>query len=207
MNIVIMANGVIKNYEKTKKLIKNATYIIACDGGLNHLNEMEIKPDIIIGDLDSVKQDLICTAKLKGIKILEYPPMKDETDLELGIAHGLSQGATSLQIFGALGGRIDHELANLHLLTMEPNIIEICDEETKITLITKTTTLQKGDFKTISLIPLTTDVTGIVTQGLFYPLKGETLKVGTSRGVSNTFTGKTATITVDTGKLLAISYI
>lgn len=207
MTTIIIANGTISDYAATKQAIsKIKSYVIACDGGLCHAHAMEIVPNVVIGDMDSAPSEILEEAERQGAKILRYPIMKDETDLELAISHALENDAYPIKIYGALGGRIDHCLSNLHLLTIRPQAIEILDEKTSIKLISQSLTLQKENYDTLSLIPLTTAVTGITTQGLFYPLKNETLETGTSRGTSNYFTDGTATITIETGLLLAIRY-
>jgi len=204
MKTIILANGIIENYSAIKKYLTDASYIIACDGGIRHAHAMGIIPHIIIGDMDSVPPELLMQAEKQNVKIITHPAMKDETDLELAITHAYENGATQIKILGATGGRIDHQLANLHLLAMHPEITEICDEKTSIKLIASQLTVQKGEYETISLIPLTTEVTGITTTGLFYPLHGEALKVGFSRGVSNCFCADSATISIESGLLLAI---
>jgi len=204
MKTVILANGIIRDYAATKQAAADAAHIIACDGGLRHAHAMGMTPDAIIGDMDSVPPDLLESTKRSGTKTIIYPTMKDETDLELAMIHAHALGATSIKILGALGGRIDHALANMHLLAMYPQITEIWDEETSIQLIVSSLTLPKSDYVTLSLIPLTTEVTGITTHGLIYPLRGETLKVGSSRGISNCFSEDAAIVTIDTGLLLAI---
>ena len=196
MRTIVLANGAINNYAATKQALAGAEYIIACDGGLNHAHLMGITPHVVIGDMDSADPKL-----LEGIHALVYPAEKDETDMELSIAHAREKGASSIRIIGAMGGRIDHALANMHLLG---DNIELWDEDTSIQLISGTMCFPRGNYDTISLIPLTTLVTGIVTDGLFYPLHGETLKIGSSRGISNVFCKDIATVSIESGLLLAI---
>jgi len=196
MRTIVLANGAINNYAATKQALAGAEYIIACDGGLNHAHLMGITPHVVIGDMDSADPKL-----LEGIHALVYPAEKDETDMELSIAHAREKGASSIRIIGAMGGRFDHALANVHLLDEN---IEIWDENTSIQLISHAMSFPRGNYDTLSLIPLTTEVTGIVTDGLFYPLNGETLKIGSSRGISNVFCKDTATVSIESGLLLAI---
>lgn len=204
MKTLIIANGEILNYTIIKKAASNHQYVIACDGGLNHAEKLNIAPNCILGDMDSASPVMLEQYKNMGVEVVTYPTKKDETDLELAIFHALKCGATSIRIIGALGGRFDHALANLHLLALAPQKIEIYSEDTSIHIIESTKTLEREDYKTLSLIPLTTEVTGIVTHGLVYPLNGETLKIGASRGISNEFKLNTAKVSVNSGLLLAI---
>jgi len=205
MHIAIIANGEINDYAATKKKLQSAAYIIACDGGLRHAEAMDIWPNVIIGDLDSALPDYLAACKKKGIPIHTYPTEKDDTDLALAFAHALEQSPSSIIVVGALGGRADHLIANFHVLDMAKGIpAEIWDENTSVQLVRDRLCLPKEGYQTISLIPLSTEVTGITTQGLAYPLCGETLRLGVVRGVSNWFCANEAVVAVESGVLLAI---
>jgi len=205
MRIAIIANGEINDYVPTKQKLQNADHIIACDGGLRHAEAMEIWPDVIIGDLDSAPSTYLEACKRRSIPIHAYAVEKDDTDLALAMSYAMERSASSVIIFGALGGRVDHLIANYHVLVMSKGIsAEIWDVNTSIHLVHDTLYLPKEDYKTLSLIPLSTEVTGIITQGLVYPLNGESLCMGTTRGVSNCFNKNVATIVVESGTLLAI---
>ncbi|MCL2372729.1 MAG: thiamine diphosphokinase [Defluviitaleaceae bacterium] len=204
MKTIIFANGEMPNPAALKPATKNAALIIACDGGLSHAHAMGITPHIIIGDLDSAPASLLAEAKANGIAITTHPAEKDETDLELSIIYANQNAATEIIILGATGGRLDHTLANLHMLAIANCPVEILDEEHSIHLVKSSLTLPKAKYKTISLIPLTTVVTGITTTGLTYPLHCETLYAGKSRGVSNEFCAEQASIAVEDGMLLVI---
>ena len=204
MKIIIFANGEINDYAAMKPATANADIIIACDGGFRHAAAMGVVPDVIIGDLDSAPPELLEEALAKGIAINPYPAEKDETDLELCITYANEKGAKEIKILGATGGRIDHALANLHMLALANCLAEILDEKTSVHLIKTSLTIPRDNYKTISLIPLTTEASGITTRGLAYPLNNETLYAGKSRGVSNVFNADEATISVTNGLLLAI---
>jgi len=205
MHIAIIANGEINDYAATHKKLQNTTHIVACDGGLRHAKAMDIWPDIIIGDLDSALPDYLSACKLIGIPIHIYPTEKDDTDLALAMLYALEKSPSSILIVGALSGRADHQLANFHVLTMAKGIpAEIWDENTSVQIIHDKLCLPKEDYQTISLIPLSTEVMGITTRGLAYPLNDETLRLGVVRGVSNCFSANEALITVESGALLAI---
>lgn len=117
-------------------------------------------------------------------------------------------GSLDITIIGAIGTRIDHTLANIHILkeAMEKNIkVKIINENNEIELIDKYIKIGKdNNFKYISIIPLTTEVTGITIKGMKYPLKDYTLSIGNSLGVSNEQIDKTATIEIKQGILIII---
>jgi thiamine pyrophosphokinase len=205
MKIAIIANGVINDYTVTRQKLAGTDFFIACDGGLRHFPLLGIVPDCMIGDFDSAPADLLADYQKQGVTAIPFPPEKDYTDLALAVAHALTFAPTSIIIVGALGGRIDHMLANIHVLALTGNVpAEIWDETTKVLLIKDKIALSQIIYSTVSLIPLTSEVTGITTRGLKYPLKNETLRAGETRGVSNEFTADTVEISIKNGMLLAI---
>ncbi|MCL2577038.1 MAG: thiamine diphosphokinase [Defluviitaleaceae bacterium] len=205
MRTAIIANGEINDYTATKNALQNAEYIIACDGGLRHAEKMHILPDVIIGDMDSAPSEYLFVCKQRDIPVCTYPAEKDETDLALAMEHALSKAASSVIIFGALGGRVDHTIANFHVLVMANDIpAEIWDEKTSVQLVRKKICIAKENYQTVTLLPLSTEVTGIKTRGLVYPLNGETLKMGVVRGVSNCFSAHEAEILIESGVLLVM---
>jgi thiamine pyrophosphokinase len=89
---------------------------ICCDGGVRHFQYLGIKPDVIIGDMDSIDPALQASYSKQGVKIIKYPVNKDFTDTELALNYALNLKPEAIFIWGALGGRIDHALANVFLL-------------------------------------------------------------------------------------------
>ena len=92
-------------------------YLIAADGGANHLLKMGILPEIVIGDLDSVDEDTLFQLTSAEVNIEQYSEDKNETDIELALRYAIELQPTSILIVGALGGRLDQTLANLSILT------------------------------------------------------------------------------------------
>ena len=216
MKVVIVANGEIKDYDYTRLILKDCDYILACDGGLKHCLKMGTVPDYIIGDLDSATRDILDI--YPDVPVLRFSPEKDQTDLELAVALacdilkenvlGLEcKGTVSLVILGGLGGRFDHQLANAHVLAqaLERGVnAELRDENTKVRLINNACRLCKQDGILVTLVPLTTTVEGIVTEGLQYSLKDESLSIGFARGVSNQIADEWAVISIKSGLLFVI---
>ena len=118
MKICIILNGEIKDYKYIKNIIykNNYDYIICSDGGANHTYKMDIVPDYIIGDLDSIEDNIIKYYKSKNVKFDKFPTKKDETDTELSIWLANKLNAKEIDLIGALGGRIDHTFANISAL-------------------------------------------------------------------------------------------
>jgi thiamine pyrophosphokinase len=183
--------------------------IICCDGGARHFQYLGIKPDVIIGDMDSIDPALLASYSTQGIKIIKYPANKDFTDTELALDYALSLKPEAIFIWGALGGRIDHTLANVFLLCKgrEKGIrTYLVDEYGEAFVLDKETSFSNEIGKTVSLLALSPEVTGINLTGFLYPLKEGTLIIGDSRCISNIITDACAGISVRQGKLLIIRY-
>lgn len=207
MRIIIFGNGEINDYQFIKSQINCDDYIICCDGGVRHSFELCIAPNLILGDLDSADPKILAYYEKLNVPIEKYPAEKNFTDMELSIRKAVSLGASEINVFGAIGNRLDHTLGNAHALlyALKHRIIAfLIDENNKICIIDSKISLKgkKGDI--VSLIPLTTSVTGVKTDGLYYPLNFETLEIGTSRGISNIFVSNEAEISIESGYLFVI---
>jgi thiamine pyrophosphokinase len=204
---VVVANGEFERPASLLRLVDGADIVIAADGGANWLLQHERLPDVLIGDMDSVRPEVLGALARGDCRLVRHRPDKDETDTELAVAEALARGAGRITIIGALGGRVDHALANVLLLTLpQLAVVEatIYDGVSFIHLIRDELVLHGRVGDTLSLLPVGGDVEGIVTAGLEYPLRGETLHLGPARGVSNVLTADRARITIGRGLLLAI---
>jgi len=183
--------------------------IICCDGGARHFQYLGIKPDVIIGDMDSIDSVSLTSYSNQKIKIIKHSANKDFTDTELALDYALNLKPEAIFIWGALGGRIDHTLANVFLLDkgQEKGIrTYLIDEYGEAFVLDKEVALINETGKTVSLLALSPEVTGITLTGFLYPLKEETLIIGESRGISNIITDARASISARQGKLLVIRY-
>lgn len=184
MEIVIISGGDIdfeflKNYlEKHKSQI-----IIAVDKGLEALYKLNIIPNHVVGDLDSANADILNYYKSNDkIDFHEYIPEKDFTDTDIALNLAISLKPSNITILGALGKRMDHALANIHILksALEAHVpCQILDVNNKIYLIDSFLELEKSKVygKYVSLIPLTSLVTGLTLTGFKYCVKDFTLSI------------------------------
>ena len=201
MRAVIFANGQLNR----PILIQPDDLVIAADGGTHHCLGLGIRPQVVIGDLDSVREDELEALSASGTEIITYPERKDFTDLELALLEAQKRGADRVLILAALGKRWDQSLANLLLPATLPGLnISLLDDLQEIHFIRPGKTLeisgQPGD--TVSLIPLSGDASGITTHGLEYPLYQEMLQFGSTRGISNVMLGSQASVKLGAGLLL-----
>ncbi|MDI3534874.1 MAG: thiamine pyrophosphokinae [Thermosediminibacterales bacterium] len=207
MRVVIFSNGQVENYEFYKNILGQDDYIICADGGLRHAVELDIIPDLIVGDLDSAKPEQVEEMAAKGVTVLRYPSKKDKTDTHIAVDLAVEKGAQEILLIGAMGDRFDHTLANLFLLSSvaEKGIkVRMLNEKNDVYIITDKVSLngKKGDL--VSLLALTPEVTGVTTKGLYYPLEKASLTIGFPVGISNVFVEEKVEINVEKGLLLVI---
>lgn len=184
--------------------------IIAVDRGLEVLYELNVVPNHVVGDFDSVSTTILQFYQ-KNAKVVfhKYNPEKDYTDTDIALKLAIELNSSTITIMGALGKRMDHALANIHILkeALEIGIpCEIFDSYNKIYLVKENTQLAKDKTygKYISLLPLTTTVKGITLKGFQYPLNNASLSVGLSLGISNEIVEEMATIELKEGILIVI---
>ncbi|MDO4662843.1 MAG: thiamine diphosphokinase [Tissierellia bacterium] len=175
-------------------------YIIAADGGYKYLKEINIIPDIIVGDFDSSKypenQDTIKLYKIK-----------DTTDMFEAMKIAYKKGYKKCLIYGALGGRISHSIANISQMVYFVGKMDITliDENTTITATNSKINIDYKNLSYISVFSYTPISKGVNIKGLKYELKNATLKANYPLGVSNESIGKPAEITVEDGILIIIT--
>lgn len=209
--VLIFANGVLDDSGWVAPFLARAGAVIAADGGLRHLLPFDRRPDVLIGDLDSLPPGV--DAEAMAAQTIRYPRDKDETDLELALLHAVTHYPDrEVLILGGFGGRFDHMLANV-LLLAHPRLlgrpIRFVDDRQSAWLLAAdpppgamTLTGAPGDI--VSLLPLGGPAHVLVTTGLRWPLHDEVLAFGAARGVSNEMTAAVATVRLGAGVVLCI---
>lgn len=210
MKICIVLNGSVDDYEATKKIIERESYdyIIGADGGCNHLNNMGILPNYVIGDLDSIDKALINEYESQNIVFKKYPTHKDETDSELCVYLARELKADKIDFIGSLGKRIDHTLANIgfmysiYQMGIEPRILTSEEEIFILHNEKKIIRGKKGD--TISILALRDDAIGVTLEKLEYPLDKSKVKYLSPLGISNVMLDDECVVSIEEGYLLVI---
>lgn len=187
--------------------------VVAADGGALKAAGAGLRPDLAVGDGDSLGPDGIAQLAVAGIPFEAAPVAKDESDLELAVAAAIARSAMQLTILGALGGpRFDHALANAWLLahpSLRGRAAILLDDRTRIRLVDATAgpaiaLLAGRRDDLVSLFPFGADADGVTTDGLGYPLRDETLRFGPARGLSNVRTRPEASVSLRAGRLLVV---
>jgi thiamine pyrophosphokinase len=208
MHVVIFAAGTLRPGRAVEASIAAADLVIAADRGASTALKYGCAPAFVVGDFDSLDKLPLQQLQERGSHIKRAHPEKEETDSELAVQVALEQGATVITLLGGLGGaRFDHAIGNVLLLAgFEQLDMRIVDGPSVCWLLRGPGRTgisgQAGDL--LSLLPLSGDVKGIQTRGLYYALRGETLRFGKPRGVSNVLTRQRAEVTCEQGLLLVI---
>jgi thiamine pyrophosphokinase len=183
--------------------------LICADRGARHLQAAGINPTLIVGDMDSLDTESARRYEAIGCRFIRHTREKDETDTELALREAFGMAPSEVWIWGALGYRIDHTLANLSLLVQgaERGVeVKLIDEWCEVFLVTRRTVLEGEEGQTVSLLPFAGDAAGVTLTGFEYPLTKAVLAVGHARGTSNRLAARRGIIEIDTGCLLAVRY-
>ena len=181
--------------------------VIAADGGADRAAALGLAVDLVIGDLDSISPERLAALEGRGARVVRHPKAKDATDLELTLDASLELGARRVLVVASAEGRLDHLFASLVLLGAERYATLELDAlvgNALVHVVRGSRRLSGREGELLSLFALGGPACDIATLGLAFPLHGETLEPGSSRGVSNVFTGREATVAVGEGVLLAI---
>ncbi|MFA5015873.1 MAG: thiamine diphosphokinase [Actinomycetota bacterium] len=214
---VIVANGVINDPALTYKRVTDLFDLVDCiiisaDGGAENALKMNLVPDIVIGDMDSIKtadKEKI-RARSNKTRYISTSSYKDKSDTQLAVEYALKLGIKKIIILCALGGRIDHSIANIFLLASPflKNIdIGILTDTSEIVIMRKSGAITGDIGITVTLISLSPYTYFIKTKGLKYVLENEKLMFSPVRGISNVFTEKKAYIKIKKGILLVIKQL
>lgn len=206
---VLAASPVWSSPERLRDL-PHPDVVIAADGGSTLAARLGLVPDLVIGDLDSSDPTLLQTLEDQGIQFDRFQhETKIETDTELAALAALNWQPETIIILGGIGGRLDHSVANLLLLTHP----QLAQHDVRVVDGRQTALLAKpGRWSelparvrdTVSLLPVGVEASGARTRDLLYPLNSETLLVGRGRGVSNEVTGPRPSVYYDKGLLMVI---
>jgi len=207
MRALIITNGEFSDPSLFQNKIPKVDFVICADGGIKHVKKLGIKPDLIVGDFDSVSPDLITRYEAQGIEIKRYPSEKDYTDTQIAVDEAIERGASEVIFLGALGTRFDHSYANLMLLyrLLKRNIKgKIMDSHNTITMAHDLVHILGKEGQIVSLLPWKGDTHIRSTRGLKYPLRDYTLELDFPLGVSNILVAPEAVIEIEKGWLIVI---
>lgn len=205
MRVVMVGGGDRPDSVRLVSALGQADCVLAADSGAAWLHALGQMPDVLIGDFDSLEPGILKACQENGhTRWVRHRADKDQTDMELCVEEAIRMGATRVWVFGGLGTRLDHSLANLTLLHAfhQAGIVAwVENANNRITLMGARDGVKGGQlhldreegFK-VSILPLPPGVREVWTQGLLYDMRGRDLPFGSTLAVSNEFVSPQAEI-------------
>lgn len=188
-------------------LLPPDSFVIAADSGLENAMRFGRRVDLVVGDMDSVSPTVLEVARAAGTVVEVHPTAKDRTDLELALDRAKEMGARRVEVVGGSGNRLDHLLANALLFaasTYEAMTIRAYMGTACLGIVRSHVAFEGIPGELVTLLPLSCGSNSVTTSGLLYPLDGEALSAGSTRGVSNEMVGSVATIIVSSGVIAVV---
>ncbi len=199
---VIVGGADINNYDFIRENLSEDDYVIFCDSGLKHLENLQVKPSLIVGDFDSFENPHL------DVETIVLPCEKDDTDTVFAIKEAVQRGFENFLLIGVVGARLDHTLGNvsilfyLHSLGKKGSII---DDYSEMEIVTDSPVYISDDYSFFSLLNITGYAKGITITKAKYPLEDAEISYEYQYGVSNeVLPGEKAAVSVKEGKLLLI---
>jgi len=205
--IVVVVSGGDPPHPRAALEVPPGARVIAADRGLEHALALGLEVTVAVGDLDSASPEVVAAAEAAGVRIERHLAEKDATDLELALDRAASMSPTRILVLASAGGRLDHLLATLLLLgssRYRDMAIDAHVGAARACVVRRERVIEAELGALVSLLALHGPAEGVRTEGLAYPLTGETLEPGSSRGVSNVFVAETARISLERGVLLVV---
>ena len=199
---VIVGGADINNYDYVRSRLCADDYIVFCDSGLKHLDALQVRPGLIVGDFDSHDNPNL------DVETIVLPCEKDDTDTAFAVKEAIRRGYEDVLLIGVVGARLDHTLGNVYILEYLDNLDKkgfIIDDYSEMELVSRQTAYIDDSFRFFSLLNITGIANGITVKNAKYPLKDAEITCGYQYGVSNeVLPGMRAEVTVKEGKLLLI---
>ncbi len=203
--LLIFASGSLSI--KTLLQITPSDFIIGVDHASYWLIQNKIKPDLAIGDFDSVTSKELEIIKSNSKNILTFSADKDFTDLELAVNKAILLNPKTVEIYGSFGTRLDHSLVSIQLLEkfLKPKIKAFIINDTNRCFIPdQISKIEKDNqYPYLSILPISKNII-VSISGCKYPLNKAKVTRSSSLCVSNEIVSNIATITVHHGLALII---
>ncbi len=199
MYVVIIAGGNVSDYNMLREYCERADKVICADSGIRHAKHINVIPDVWVGDFDSADSD-----NYPAYEKVTLPREKDDTDTLYAARLAVYCGATDIDIFGGIGTRLDHTIANICVLSFidwQGAKGRMIDEHNTVFLVKDRAEVLQQTGAYLSLIPLSEKAEGVSICGVKYPLKNATLYQNMTLGISNEILLSKAEITVKNGML------
>ena len=204
--VVVLAGG-LKPGVRALASVPPGALVIGADRGAEHALASGLAVEAAVGDFDSITAGGLDALERAGVRIERHLPAKDATDLELALDAAAALGPRRILLIGGGGGRLDHLLGELLLVASDAYAdveLDALMGRAVVNVVRGERLLAGRKGQLISLIPVHGPAVGVRTEGLVYPLHGETLAAGSTRGISNAFATAEARVSLESGVLLAV---
>jgi len=205
---VVFLNGEYTSAAFDRRLAATADLLLAADGGAARLDAVGMRPDVVVGDLDSLDERTASRLTAAGVRFRRHPVRKDQTDAELTVAEARAAGAGSIVLAGGAAGALDHVLGHLAVLRhLALEGVEAClvDERLWATVVVGPATLRMGGMNGSRVSLLSVSDEAVVTlRGFEYELERGRLAGQTCRGVGNSAAGPRQSVCVHEGIVLVL---
>ena len=199
---VIVGGADISNYGFIREKLYLDDYVIFCDSGLKHLEQLQVRPSLIVGDFDSHENPHL------DVETIVLPCEKDDTDTVYAVKEAVKRGFDDFLLIGVVGARLDHTLGNVSILLYLESLGKhgcIIDDYSEMEIVSDKPVSVREQYAFFSLLNITGCAKGITIIGAKYPLSGGEITCEYQYGISNeVLPGETAVLSVQCGKLLLI---
>ena len=208
MRAAIFLNGAPDSERLIQAVAERADFVVAADGGARFALAAGIVPHLIVGDMDSLGEDLAQEIELRGAELQRHPVRKDKMDGHLAVLAARERGATAAEFVCAAGARVGAVFALPHILLAAERLglrsSVVADWGRMFVVETGSRTLEGKAGDSISVFPLAGQATGLTLKGMGYPLTNATLEPGDTLGFHNELVGGQAKVSVEGGTLLIV---
>jgi thiamine pyrophosphokinase len=204
----IFLNGSPESSDLLKRVAGRADLTVAADGGARYALEAGVVPDLVVGDMDSLGEDLALEVERRGASLERHPVRKDKMDGQLAVLAARERGASAADLLCAVGGGLGALFAIPHILLAAERIglrsTVVADRVRMFVVEAGYRSVEGEPQDSISIFPLSGPATGITLEGMEYPLENAILEPGDTLGFHNELIGSEATVSVEEGTLLVV---
>ena len=199
---VIVGGANINNYDFIREKLSADDYIIFCDSGLKHMENLRVQPSLIVGDFDSHENPQL------DVETIVLPCEKDDTDTAYAVKEAIKRGYDNFLLIGVVGARLDHTLGNVSILLYLDSLGKkgcIIDDFSKMEIVSNEPAYIEDSYSFFSLLNISGTAKGITIENAKYPLENGEITCEYQYGISNeVLCGETAKVSVDKGRALLI---
>lgn len=199
---VIVGGAEINNYKYIRGCLREDDFVVFCDSGLKHLENLQVKASLIVGDFDSHDNPHL------DVETIVLPCKKDDTDTVFAVKEALKRGFDDFLLIGVIGARLDHTLGNVSILLYLDSLGKkgkIVDDYSEMEIVSNEPACVDDSFEYFSLLNISGTAKCITIENAKYPLDNAEITCEYQYGISNeVLRGETAKVSIEDGKLLLI---